>query len=239
MKNKVLPVLSFAFLFSIVTSCILGPTVTGNGNVTKEQRDVDSFDKINVTRGLNVYLSPGDVPKIIVEADENLLDYIETEVNDKTLNITSSALIRRSKSMKVFVTTTKLSKIHASAGSNVNSEDLISCGDLDISASAGSNIKLQIDAEDIEVSASAGSNITLEGNASEAELKASSGSNIKAEKLKANECNARTSSGANIWIKVTNELDGRASSGGNVFYSGNPKRTNIEKSSGGNVIQQN
>ncbi len=239
MKNKILPVISLVFLLSSVTSCIPGPTVTGDGNITKEQRDVDSFDKIKVTRGLNVYLSQGDEQKLTVEADENLMEYIETEVDDNTLTVSSSAMIRRAKSLKVFVTITDLTEIRATAGSNVNSEDIISCNDLDISGSAGSNIKLKINADDIDVSASSGSNITLEGKADGSELKASAGSNIKAEELKTGECEAKTSSGANIWIKVTDEFEGRASSGGNIFYYGNPKTTNIEKSSGGNVIQRN
>ena len=239
MKRKILTFLSFALLSSVITSCILGPSVSGNGNVTKEQREVGSFEKIKVTRGLNVYLTQGDVPKIIVEADENLLEYIETEVDDEMLIITSSAMIRKSKSLKVHVTATDLSEIRATAGSNVNSKDLISSDDLEISGSAGSNIKLRINARDVEVSASAGSNITLEGNANDIELKASAGSNIKAEDLKTNECDAHTSSGANIWIKVEKEFDASASSGGNVFYYGNPKNTNIKKSSGGNVIQRN
>ena len=239
MKTKILSTIAVVFLLSLVTSCILGPTVTGNGNVTREERETGSFNKIRVTRGLNVYLSQGDRQKIIIEADENLLEYIETEVDDNKLNITTSAFVRGSKSMKVFVTLTDLSEIHATAGSNVYSENELSVGDIDISGSAGSNLKLQIKAEAIDVSASSGSNITLIGTADESELKASAGSNIKAEELNTNECEAKTSSGANIWINVLNDFEAHASSGGNIFYKGNPKNTNIEKSSGGNVIRQN
>ena len=239
MKTKILTIFSFVLLSSIITSCVWGPTITGNGNVAKEQREAGSFDKISVTRGMNVYLSQGDVEKIIVEADENLLDYIQTDIDNNTLNIKTSANIRRAKSKKVFVTVNDLSNIHTTAGSHLYSDGEISCKDLEISSSAGSNIKLQINAEDIRVSASAGSNITIEGKADDAEIKSTSGSNIKAEELETNDCDARASSGANIWIKVTNGFSGKASSGGNVFYYGNPKRTNIEKSSGGNVIQRN
>lgn len=239
MKQKILTILSFAFILSIVTSCIMGPTVTGNGNVTKQQRAIDSFEKISVTRGLNVYIKQGDSEKLTIEADENLLEYIETDVEDNTLKITSSAIIRKSNSLKVFVTTTEISEIKASAGSNINSEEMISCSDLDISGSAGSNINLNIKADAIEVSASTGSNITLEGSADEVEIKASAGSNIKAGDLKTNECDAKTSSGANIWITVSDEFEGHASSGGNIFYYGNPKNTNIKKSTGGNIIHQN
>lgn len=239
MKQKILTILSFAFILSIVTSCIMGPSVIGNGNVTEQQRSVDSFNKLKVTRGLNVYIKQGDSEKLTVEADENLLEYIETEASDNTLHVTTSAFIRKSKSLKIFVVLTDIKEIRATAGSNIYSEDDLKCNDLDISGSAGSNINLSIKADDIEVSASSGSNITLTGNTDDSKLKASAGSNIKAEELDTNECEAKASSGANIWITVSDEFEGHASSGGNIFYNGNPKNTNIEKSSGGNVIHQN
>lgn len=239
MKPKILIPLSFAFFLLTVTSCLMGPTVTGNGNITTQNRNVDSFEKLKVTRGLNVYVSQGDVQKVIVEADENLLEYIETDVEDNMLTITTSANIRNPKSLKVFVTITHIDEIKASAGSNLNTEEIITCNDLDISASAGSNIKLHLNADDIKVSASAGSNITLSGNVDESKINASAGSNIKAEELKTKVCDAKTNSGANIWINVADEFEGNASSGGNIFYYGNPKNSNIEKSLGGNVIHQN
>ena len=103
---------------------------------------------------------------------------------------------------------------------------------------AGSNMKLDIKTGKINVSASAGSNIKLAGKTDSFTGKASAGSNIKAEELISTKCQARASSGANLWITVKNDFEGHASSGGNVFYYGNPETTDIEKSSGGNVIKK-
>ena len=60
----------------------------------------------------------------------------------------------------------------------------------------------------------------------------------KDEKLKSQNTIAKTSSGANIWITSEKSLTGNSSSGGNVFYYGNPDNTDIERSSGGNVIKK-
>jgi hypothetical protein len=78
----------------------------------------------------------------------------------------------------------------------------------------------------------------LEGKASSFLGKASAGSNLKAEGLISKKCQVKTSSGANIWISVKNNLTAQASSGGNIFYYGNPETTDVEKSSGGNVIKK-
>ena len=239
MKNKI-QILS-ALLFSVIisTSCIfMGPSLKGNGNVVEETRKVGDFDEIKVSRGMNVYISQGDETKVVVIADDNLLDAIETRMEGNTLKVTANQNIRNATSKKVFVTTPNISMIKSTAGSNVFSETVIRSQDLVLSGSAGSNMKLDVNVNELTVSVSAGSNIKLEGEAKSFSGKATSGSNLKAEELDSNNCSADVSSGANIWITAKNKFKGHASSGGNVFYYGDPETTDVEKSSGGNVIKK-
>ncbi|HKI89528.1 MAG TPA: head GIN domain-containing protein [Draconibacterium sp.] len=236
MKTKFTLLVSLSLV--LLSSCIIGPWKSGNGHVAEQTRKVSSFDEIKVSRGMNVYISQGNEIKVVVEADENLLDIISTEVDNHTLKVTTTENIRRATSKKVYVTIPEISGITAVAGSNAFSENVLHSKMLEISGSAGSNIKLEVDAGKIDASASAGSNIKLEGKASSFTGKASSGANIKAEELTVAECNARVSSGANLWITVSENLDAHASSGGNIIYYGQPKTTNIESSSGGNIVKR-
>jgi len=214
----------------------MGPSVKGNGNVVEEKRNIRDFDEINVSRGMNVYISQGDKTEVMVRTDENLLDVVETRMEGNVLKVTSNAGIRKATALKVFVTLPEITGIKSVAGSNVFSETVLESDNLELSCSAGSNIKLELNAGDVQASASAGSNIKLSGLAREFKGKASSGANIKAEELKTSNCDVRSSSGANIWISVKNSLVAQVNSGGNVFYYGEPENTDIRKSSGGNVI---
>jgi hypothetical protein len=234
MKNK------FLFLFILLLplfmqSCLLSPSIKGNGDVQQEERNVDNFNEIKASRGVNVYLSQGEETRVLVRADENLLDVIETEVIGDELIIRSTARVRNAESFKVFVTSPEYESIKSSAGSNVYSETEIVSDNLKVSASSGANITLEINSRDLEVSASSGSNVRLEGLARECSAHASSGANIKAEDLKTKNAELKVSSGANTWISVDNDLKAEASSGGNIFYGGEPSQTSINKSSGGNV----
>jgi hypothetical protein len=236
MKKTVLILLVTVFPALLFSSCLfLGSSVKGNGNVVKEERDITGFNGIKASRGVNVYVSQGDEEKVMVEADENLVDLIETEVDDSMLKVTIRRRIRESTSCKVHVTVSGLKKVQASAGSNIYSEHEIHAGNMELSASAGSNIKMEITAQALDISASAGSNIFLEGASREVKVQASAGSNVKAEELITEVCKAKAGSGANIYITVNEKLDGNASSGGNVFYSGNPRHLDTASSSGGNV----
>lgn len=227
------------FLGLVQTSCLfIGPQVKGNGNVKEETRNVKPFNKVHVTTGMNVRFVQGDQQKVVVVADENLHEIIETFVDDGTLEIRAKANIWRAEEKKVIVTINDIEEIEATAGSNIKTESTLTAGNVRIKSSAGSNIHLDMTGNTIELSASSGSNIFFGGSYKEAELKVSSGANIKAEDLKVDKCRARASSGANIWITVNGELDAEASSGGNVFYQGSPKQVNVSSSSGGNVIKK-
>lgn len=237
MKNKVVILISLSL--ALLTSCIfIGPSKKGNGHVVEQTRKISSFDKIKVSRGMNVYISQGNEIHVVVKADENLLDVIRTEVDNHTLKISATENIRRATSKKVYVTLPEIYAVTAVAGSNVFSENVLHSEQLEVSSSAGSNIKLEVDSDELTTSASAGSNIKLEGKAKSFTGKASSGANIKAEELTTADCNARASSGANLWITVTETLEAKANSGGNVIYFGQPKTNNSESSSGGNIVKR-
>lgn len=236
MKQKIV-ILTSAIISLLFSSCIFSPSINGNGNVAQENRTTEAFDEIKVSRGMNVYISLGNETKVVVRADENLLDIIETEVIGNVLKVSTDANIRKAKEKKVFITTPNLKVVEAFAGSNVFSENTLETDELEVSASAGANIKLEINSGSTTTTASAGSNIKLEGKSESLYAKASSGSNIKAENLKTNKCTAKVSSGANIWVSAKNNFKGNASSGGNIFYYGNPSNTDINRSSGGNVIK--
>ena len=160
----------------VASSCIyIGNSVKGNGNVVEQTRKMSIFDEIKVSRGMNVYITQGDEMKVVVEADENLLNVIKTEVNNSTLKITTTENIRKSTSKKVLVTIPKIKGVSASAGSNVFSENKLESKFINISGSAGSNVKLTVVAEELKISSSAGSNIYLEGSARKFSGKASAG----------------------------------------------------------------
>ena len=229
--------LSGIILSLAASSCLFQSTVKGNGDVTTEERGIEDFDALNVSRGMNVYVSIGNDYKVVVEADENLHKSIVTELHGEELHIKAIDNIRKATSKKVFVTLPRLISAKSSSGSNVFSENTLNVNDLDLAVSSGANLTFSLDADDVKAKSSSGSNIFLEGNANSINAKASSGSNIKAGDLKAKSAQANVSSGANIWLSTENQLKANASSGGNVFYNGNPSETEISKSSGGNVIK--
>lgn len=237
MKTKQIQLIGiFAFLSILLSSCwFLGPSVKGNGNVTEEVRQVAEFDQINVSRGMNVYISQGSPAKVVVIADNNLHEVIETRVEGGTLKVYVNENIRWAKEKKVMVTVEKLSGLESTSGSNVWSQNQIMSENLEMKATSGANITLDVNAKYLKAGCSSGANIRISGLAKEAELGTSSGANLKGEELKAENCKMKASSGGNVSSTVHGRLEAKASSGGNVVYYGEPTETDVNTSSGGNI----
>ena len=226
----------FAILCLILSSCwFMGPSVKGNGNVTEEVRQVAEFDQIHVSRGMNVYVTQGSPAKVVVIADNNLHELIETKVEGGILKVFINENIRWAKEKKVMVTVEKLSAVQTSSGSNVWSTNQIMSENLELKASSGANLTVDVNTKYLKADCSSGANIKLSGLAKEADLEASSGANLKGPDLKAENCKMGVSSGANVSSTVSGRLEAHASSGGNVVYYGEPTETDVNTSSGGNI----
>ena len=237
MKTKHIQLIGiFAFLTLVLSSCwFLGPSIKGDGNVTEETRPVGEFDQIDVSRGMNVYITQGSPEKVVVIADNNLHELIETKVEGGVLKVFINENIRWAKEKKVMVTVAKLTEVHTSSGANVWSQNQIMSENLELKASSGANITMDVNAKCLKADCSSGANIRLSGLAKEADLGTSSGANLKGEGLKADSCKMKASSGGNVSATVNDRLEAKASSGGNVAYYGNPKETDVNTSSGGNI----
>jgi hypothetical protein len=235
------------FLLSLIVPTLLScqikadnwlKSMSGNGNVTKETRHVESFDGIKASAGINVFLFQGDEEKVVVEADENLHVCIITEVKGSTLHCYIDCRVHFSKEMNVYVNYKMLNNISASSGSDVSGETLLKTDLLNIEVSSGADVKIEVDAQTLYCEVSSGSDALIKGKANHFQGRASSGADIKANELTVSSCDVRASSAGDIRISVTNKIEADASSGGDITYYGNPEIERIEESSGGDVSRR-
>jgi hypothetical protein len=206
----------------------------------RQTRHITGFHGISVSSGIDLYLTQKTVEEVAVEAESEDLDKIITEVEGGILKIYIKEkswfnMNWKSKPRKAYVSFKTLDKLEASAGADVVSEGRLKLEKLNLDASSGSDVKLELDVNNLSVGSSSGSDISLKGTANNMEANASSGSDIDASDLQSKNCNASVSSGSDIKVNVTEKLDASASSGGDISYSGNPKTKDINESSGGDV----
>lgn len=208
----------------------------GNGKVTTEERNVTSdFTEVRGSAGLDVYLTQGDENKIVVEADENLLQYIQTDIEGGKLHVTTSENIGRSTAKKVYVTFKALNTVEASSGADVTGNSVIKSQNLTLKSSSGATLDVEVFAQEISAKTSSGADLEVSGKATSLTADASSGSELNAKELLVLNCNAEASSGAEVTVNVREKLETNVSSGGDINYYGNPVSVNSNKSHSGSV----
>jgi uncharacterized protein YxeA len=209
--------------------------VRGNGDVVKKERTTTSFDGIRVSAGINVYLKQGDKESITVEADENLHEYILTEIRDGVLHVYTETNIREAKMKRVYVTMKEVTSLKTSSAGDIIGETSIKGNDFKISASSAGNIRLEIYAKRIEVNISSSGDVSLSGEAETLKADLSSAGNLEAYNLKVKEADVSVSSAGDARVNVSEKITARASSAGDISYQGDPKYVDAHSSSAGGI----
>jgi len=227
-------VLILAILFSSCGFDInIGQGKKGNGIVKEDNRRVTSeFTVISVSEGLDAYVTQGNDFDIVVEADENIIDLIGTDIKNGTLRIHAIENIGRA-TKNVYVTLPIITALKTSSGAGLSTKNDIEAENIELSSSSGSNLQIEeLKAYHVIAESSSGAHIKVAGETEMLNGSASSGSGIKAENLSAANCNASASSGAGITVNASETLTAKASSGGDIRYTGNAKVEHKKSSSG-------
>ncbi len=227
--------LSLSIIAMVFASCSF-TGIKGSENVITQERTItEQFSKVKVSMGIDLYLSQGDNVKLTVEADDNIIDLLLTEVKGDVLHVYFDKNIGKVESKKVYLTMSDINSLSASSGADIVTKTKMIADKLNISASSGAGIEAEIETKELVCKSSSGSDIELKGRSEKGNFDASSGSDIDAGDLIVSHAIAESSSGADIEITANKSLTADASSGGDINYKGKPKEKNIEKSSGGSV----
>ncbi len=213
--------------------------ITGNGNVITEERQVPHFNGISVSTGIDVYITRGNKVSLIVEADENLMEAIKTEVRNNKLKIYTSKNIRMAKSKKIYLTYENLERIDISSAGDVKGENTLVADKLYIRLSSAGDLNLDVKAEEIDINISSSGNAYLSGQTDILKAGLSSAGDLNAFDLEAKAGDVDVSSAGDAKVFITEEASFNSSSAGDIIYKGDPKIKHISTSSAGSVKRKN
>ncbi|HEY0426319.1 MAG TPA: head GIN domain-containing protein [Pyrinomonadaceae bacterium] len=189
----------------------------GSGNVKTENRRVSDFKAIDVSGAFEVEITAQKDFSLEVEADDNLLPLIKTEVDGETLQIRSEKRFSTSNPLKIRISAPDIDSLDLSGASKVNLVNLNNDG--------------------LKLDSSGASKIKVEGTTGDFDVEMSGASRLDAENLKAENVSVDSSGASNAMIFVTNELRADLSGATNVTYSGNPKSVQ-KKTSGASWVKE-
>src|SRR5215831_17976558 len=164
MKALLFLTVSALMLFS---SCryVNGERIRGNGNLKTERRSLGDFRSVSSHGSFNVYVSSGD-RSVRIEAEENLLPYIETYVDGSVLNVRQKDNYwpRPGREVKIFVSLPDFESIRSYGSGDIMSESKITNSSrLELTVNGSADIKMDVDAPEIDAETNGSGNIDLKG----------------------------------------------------------------------------
>jgi hypothetical protein len=211
-----------------------GERVQGNGNVSRQVREVASFSGLGLGLPGTVEVRMGDAESVTIESDDNILPLIETVVEDGTLKIRP---VRRNlqldtRKLKVVVTARKLERIAVGGSGSVDAEGLRG-GNLHFDVGGSGSMSLRdISGESVTVSLGGSGNLKATGTADKLKISIGGSGKVSTGQLATREAvvSIGGSGQAVVWAKQA--LSVSVAGSGDVSYYGEPQLTKSVMGSG-------
>ncbi len=227
-----------ALLLSTACSDSFWNCIDGNGSTATVRRVVGDFTKITSNGNFIVDVSIGSTTSVSVEADENLLSYIETYIQGNTLIIETenNRCIRSREQIFVHVVTPSVYEIKLAGSGVIYCDNLIADELSYVLTGSGDIESAGISAYFVEANLTGSGEIILSGNALQTDFSISGSGNIKALNLEQDKCIATISGSGTIYAFVQDLLDVLITGSGNVVYNGDPEKV-VKITGSGRVIK--
>lgn len=212
-------------------------TVSGNGVGGTQEREVGSFNAVRVGNQGNLHIESGERVSIRIEAEENLLDYLDTRVSGGTLIFETrrNSNLRNTMPINYYLTVPNdlLTAIEVQSSGDVNGPAL-RANQFEIRVNSSGDVYLQdLQAERLTVTINSSGNVTIDsGSVVHQTVNINSSGNYEAQGLESQVADVNLTSSGNASVTVLETLQANLKSSGDLQYYGDPQTDINETSSG-------
>ncbi|MEH6514466.1 MAG: head GIN domain-containing protein [Maribacter arcticus] len=237
---KKLSVLLFTGLITLSCSAQWGKTIKGNGNNVTIERSTGDYEGIAVSGWFDVDLVAGNEGKVTLQGEENLLEYIITEVKDGKLVIKTEKGVNLKTSswkseIRIIVPVESINSVSMSGSGDIVGKTKIKSDKFSTAMSGSGDITLDIESNSLSASMSGSGDITLSGNTKDFDATISGSGDIEAYNLEADNVSATVSGSADIQVTAKKSIKARVSGSGDISYRGNPEKVDTKTSGSGDI----
>jgi hypothetical protein len=207
----------------------IGPGERGSGNVVTETRKVSGFDAVSVSYPAQVLIKQGSTESLKIEAEDNLLPNLKTEVKNGTLEIfyrrENGKHVNPTKTVKITIVAKDLNDVDFTSAGELIIENF-ETDSLDVSLSGAGNVNFdEIDVKTLAVSLSGAGSATASGTADSLDLTISGFGDFKGKELHCQDAQVSISGAGSATVWVDEDLTAEVSGAGSISYYGSPSVT--------------
>jgi hypothetical protein len=200
-----------------------------------------SFHSIEVSNGIDVFLSEGEEALAVSAKDPDARDRIKAEIRDGVLVLSYewkegiNVKMYNNKGLVAYVSYKQLKRITASSGSDIKIDGTLKGEGLELDLSSGSDFKGKVDLEKLVVDITGGSDVDLTGKAIVLVVEARSGSDFDGYDLETDYSVIEASAGSDVSVTVHKELTAEATGGSDINWKGSAEVKKSKASGAGSV----
>jgi hypothetical protein len=217
-----------ALLASALPACV--NAVKGSGKIVSEDRNVGSFRQVALSGNGELFIVQGQKEFVRVEADDNILPHLRTEVLDDTLKVGygdkdgNIQVFSTTKNPKIYVGTKSLEGI-AVSGSGQATAGIVHAGKMQIKVAGSGRVLLgQLKARSLTTDISGSGNVEIGGGAVvEQKVDVSGSGEYDSKNLESRAARLKLSGSGHIAVWAIDKLDISSSGSGTVQYYGRPQ----------------
>jgi hypothetical protein len=215
--------IGLTIILSVVSCHInLNKTIKGSGRMSSEERNVSDVSRIKIRGGINVEVVPG-ASSLTVEADDNLLRYIETKEENGWLVIKTkdNVNLKSNHKIRVYISTDMLTAINIAGSGYVKGAGKFSGAQkLDVDIAGSGDVVLAINTPKVRVDIRGSGSVTLSGETRDANVDIAGSGNYLAEDLFTENTDIDIKGSGDAKVHADNTLDASVLGSGSVYYRG-------------------
>ncbi len=215
--------------------------VEGNGKLKLENREISSFNKIELTGVFNVFLSQKNKESLKIEADENILPLILTSVENGVLTIKwkDNSTISKMKKINIYISFVDISKLSTDGVGMMDCFGKLKLKDLELDLKGAGKTRLNLESDKLSINSEMVGALILEGAAKDVHVKHNGIGVLEAFGLKAEKLNLDSDGVGKAEVFASKELIIDAKGLCGVKYRGNPAIKNITSEGLGEIVGEN
>lgn len=197
--------------------------IRGEGPVVSRVIDLPVFTGIKVKGSSNVFLQYGPTQFVEVLGQANILDELETVVDDDVWTIEFDRCIRRHETVEVYITLPFLTSVSLTGSGDVYGENtFVSEQTLELDLTGSGSIDLAVDNLQVIGETTGSGNITLEGSCDEFDFTTTGSGEFRTFGLVSLRGKVKSTGSGSSQVHVEEDLEVKLTGSGDVYYKGNP-----------------
>ena len=218
-------VAAFIIIAVVAASGCTWQGATGSGNVVNQSQNVSGFNQVSVDGSGTLIITQGDKESLTIEAEDNIMQYIKTDVSNNVLNIRITNPVVPTKPIMYYLTVKDLNSISYSGGGKIQSNGL-NTSSLTININgAGEGTLSNLNVNALKIIISGAGKLSLSGNANNQDISISGAGDYNAGNLTSKIVTINISGAGKGTVKVSNSLNAVVNGAGQISYIGNPQVT--------------